>query len=54
MLSREKVLELIAEEKDKYSSYLQLCAFYKIEPHPIAYAKCLAKTEILEHILKLI
>ena len=44
---------MITEERNKYSSYVQLCAFYKIEPDPIATNKCLSKVEILETILKM-
>jgi hypothetical protein len=52
MLSKQHILDLIAEEKNKYSAYLQLCTYYKIEPDLIALAKCSIKTETLEYMLK--
>jgi hypothetical protein len=52
MISKQQILELISEEKEKHSSYLQLCAYYKIEPDPIAIAKCSTKVETLDHMLK--
>ncbi len=54
MLSKQHILDLIAEEKERYSAYTQLCAFYKIEPNSLATVKCLAKIETMEHMLKLI
>ncbi len=52
MLSKQHILDLIADEKEKYSSYLQLCTYYKIDPDPLATVKCLAKIETMEHMLK--
>lgn len=52
MLSKQQILDLITEEKNKYSSYLQLCSYYKVEPDPIVNAKCLTKVETLEFMLK--
>lgn len=52
MLSKQQILDLIAEEKNKYSSYLQLCSYYKIEPDPVAIIKCSTKVETLEFMLK--
>lgn len=54
MLSKQIILDLIVEEKEKYSSYIQLCALYKIDPNIIATAKCSTKVETLENLLKLI
>lgn len=52
-LSKEDLMDLISEEKNKYSLYLSLCAYYKIEPGQVANTKCSSKTEVLEAILKL-
>jgi hypothetical protein len=52
MLSKQQVLDLIVEEKNKYSAYIQLCSYYKIDPDPIATVKCSAKVETLEYMLK--
>lgn len=52
MLSKQHILDLIIEEKEKYSAYVQLCTYYKIDPNPIAMVKCSVKIETLEHILK--
>ena len=53
MLSKQHILDLIVEEREKYSSYVQLCTYYKIETDPLATVKCLAKIETMEHMLKL-
>lgn len=53
MLSKQQILDLITEEKNKYSSYLQFCAYYKIEPDPMVTVKCSTKVETLDFILKL-
>jgi len=52
MLSKDNILDLISDEKNKYSLYLQSCTYYKIDPDPLATVKCSAKIEVLEHILK--
>jgi len=52
MLSKQNILDLIADEREKYSSYLQLCTYYKINPDSIVTIKCSVKIETLEHMLK--
>lgn len=52
MLTRQQILDLIAEEKSKYSTYMQSCAYYKIDPDPIATTKCQSKIDLLENLLK--
>jgi hypothetical protein len=54
MITREKVLLLIAEEKEQYNSYTQLCTNYNIEPDQIAEARHQSIIETLEAMLKLI
>ncbi len=46
-------MELITEEKDRYSSYIALCAQYNIEPDKSATIQCSTKIEVLEAIMKL-
>lgn len=52
MISKDYILDMISDEKNKYSIYMQACTYYKIDPDPFATVKCSAKIEILEHILK--
>lgn len=52
MVTREILLALISEEKEKFSNYSQLCAQYQITPDPIAVAKSQATLEILQRLLK--
>lgn len=51
-ISKQQILDLLTDEKNRHASYIQLCAYYKVEPDPLVLAKCLSKTETLEHILK--
>ena len=53
MITKDKVLDLISEEKEKQNSYLQLCAHYKVSPDPLILAKHSSKMEILELIIKM-
>lgn len=53
MLSKQQILVMIAEEKTRYSSYLQLCSYYKVEPDLVVAAKHLSVIDTLDNILKL-
>ena len=50
-IPREYLLELIAEEKDQYNSYLQLCRYYQINPDRLATASFQARINLLEKVL---
>ena len=50
--SREYLLNLLATEKETLASYERLCAYYKIDPHPIAMATASAKIEILTLLIR--
>lgn len=54
MITKDKVLSLIAEEKEQYNLYMQSCAYYNIDPDQLAKARHLSKIETLEVMLKLI
>jgi hypothetical protein len=54
VINRDKILAFIAEEKDKFSSYSQLCVFYKVNLDPYVVARHNAKIEIMEKFLKLL
>lgn len=54
MITKQYLLELITEERDKYNTYLTICANYYVKPDPIISAKCMTKIETLESLLKLI
>ena len=45
------ILSMIAEEKEQFNEYSQLCAIYKIQPDPIAIAKHHGRMEILQILL---
>jgi hypothetical protein len=51
-MSRKDIMDLIADERNKYSAYLQLCTYYKVDPDPMVLTKCSTKIETLELILK--
>ena len=51
MVTRERLLALIAEEKENYSKYFQLCTFYQIQPDPLAQANHRGKLQILQNLL---
>lgn len=53
-ITRELLLSLIAEEKEKYSEYSQLCAHYQIQENPQAQSRSQGKLEILNHLLKIL
>lgn len=50
-ITRERVLELLSEEKETFSLYLQLCNHYQIDMDPIAAAASKATTSILKKLL---
>ncbi len=54
MITKDKILELITEEKNNYNSYSQLCSSYGIKIDNLAEARHSSKIEILELILKML
>lgn len=53
MITREKVLELITAEKERFGSYAILCSQYQEEPDPLITARHASKVEALESVLKM-
>jgi len=52
MLSKQYVLDLITVEKNKYSEYIQLCAYYEVKPDELVIVQSATKLQTLEFILK--
>lgn len=52
MWSKQQLLDLITEERNKYSTYMQLCTYYAIAPDRVAIAKSSSKIDTLECLLK--
>lgn len=50
-VSRSIIMSLLTEEKERYSSYLQLCAHYQVNPDTMVTAASKAKIETLEQLL---
>ena len=53
MLNKDYILSLIAEEKEQFSKYCQLCSIYSGTPDPLIKARHQGKVEILQILLKL-
>lgn len=51
MLSRDDLLNLISDEKNKYSSYLQLCQYFKVKADPLVTLRHQSQIETLEMVL---
>jgi len=49
--SLEALLELLAEEKEAYGTYLRLCERWNASPDPIIMATSTAKVQLLKQIL---
>jgi hypothetical protein len=54
LLLKEDILTLIAEEKDQFNQYIQLCAHYNIQIDPIAAAMSKATVGTLNQLLVLL
>lgn len=52
MFDRDVLLSLIAEEKESFSQYCQLCSQYLIPEDPLATARHQGRMEILETLLR--
>jgi hypothetical protein len=52
MIDRDEILSLIAEEKEIFSEYTQLCRNYQIMPDPIAVSRSQGRLDILQKILQ--
>lgn len=52
VIQKDKILEIITEEKEKFNLYSQLCVYFKIDQDVIAVARHQAKIEVFEFILK--
>lgn len=52
IISREKLLDIVAEEKETYIKYLQSCAKYQVNPDPLATSKHHGMMEILNRLLQ--
>ena len=50
-VTQEQLLHLLAEEKETYNNYVQLCNFYQISPDPMATAAHQAKIQTLNQLL---
>ena len=48
----EQLINILIEEKQSYSRYLQLCSKYQVDPDPKVTARYLGKMEILQLILQ--
>lgn len=53
MLTKSHLIDLITEERNRYNTYISICAYYEVLPDPIVMAKCLTKIEAMESLLKL-
>lgn len=54
MITKEKILTLITEEKELYNKYSELCAHYKISPDKLVVAKHSSIVETLEMMIKML
>jgi len=54
VLSKDNILDLISNEKEKFNEYSLLCTHYKIQQDPLAVARYSSTIEALEMILKLL
>ena len=54
MITKEKLLNLISEEKDRFSKYSQICTHYNAEIDQYIYAKYISRVETLEQIVKML
>jgi hypothetical protein len=52
MSPKELLLSLIAEEKERFGEYSQLCAQYQVEPDPLVMARSLGMMETLQKLLR--
>lgn len=52
MITKDLILSIISEEKEKFGEYSRLCAHYQIQPDPLALAKHQAKMDTLSFLLK--
>jgi len=50
--SKEDLLSLLTEEKERLALYTRLCHQYQIEPHPIAQATSQAKIQLLTELVE--
>jgi hypothetical protein len=51
-ISRDQILSLISEEKERFAKYSELCSQYQVPPDPVAAANKDGKLEILQLLLK--
>ncbi len=51
-ITREQILTLISEEKERFARYSELCSQYQVPPDPVAVANKDGKLEILQRLLK--
>jgi len=49
---KEIILSLIAEEKDNFNKYSQLCSIYQVPTDPLVVARSQGRLEILQLLLK--
>jgi hypothetical protein len=48
---KEFLLDMIAQEKEQYSAYCQLCATYRTKADPIVLARHQGKLEVLQSLI---
>jgi len=52
MVTRELILDLIAEEKSEFAEYTKQCNHYQVQIDPLAVARKDGRIEILQRLLK--
>jgi hypothetical protein len=54
MITKEKLQNLISEEKERFGKYSQLCAHYEAEIDQFIFAKYISRVETLEQMIRIL